>query len=294
MRSFGLAPTQLKPTLCRLIPTPHNGRTLTTWKLKPSPPNAAIDPATGVRPPINVVVEQTHVFEANLQKLLLSEYEQKFKIKSEGYTKFVADKKALITIIFGQYDEVTKTKIALGATYTADRLAGDLIKFIKRLHTVCFGGDDGGLSYGPYKQVVAVKSINNYTNNEPYDTHGFKEQVKIKFEATKVIVGRFPNGTTALTELLSKAQPIALDWAAYCALPVNKQLVWEVRADELNQAMFFLMNLKNQTTKEDLRLTYSQENSTVYPIKIKAMARYLSTQYSNNKPTNQRRGKKGD
>ena len=95
------------------------------------------------------------------------------------------------------------------------------------MRTVCFGGDDGGLSYGPYKQVVAVKLMNNYTNNEPYNPHGFKEQVKIKYEATKAVAGKFPNGTAALMELLSRAQPAALDWATYCTLTPDQQLVWE-------------------------------------------------------------------
>ena len=56
--------------------------------------------------------------------------------------------------------------------------------------------------------------------------------------------------------------------------------------------MLFLTNLKNKTAKKDLRLVYSQGNSTTFSINIKAMARYLSTQYSNNKPANQRRSKK--
>ena len=71
-------------------------------------------------------------------------------------------------------------------------------------------------------------------------------------------------------------------------------LVWELRANELNQAIIFLMNLKNQTGKKNLRLAYSQGNNTAYPINTKAMARYLSTQHSNNKLANQRGGKKGD
>ena len=47
--------------------------------------------------------------------------------------------------------------------------------------------------------------MDNYTNNNPNDPHGYKEQVKIKYEATKVIAGIFPNGTAALMELLSRA-----------------------------------------------------------------------------------------
>ena len=133
--------------------------------------------------------------------------------------------------------------------------------------------------------------MNNYTNNEPYNPHGFKEQIKIKYEATKAIAGKFLNGTVALTELLTNSQP-AYAWAAYCALTAGQQLVWELRANALNQAMLFLMNLKNKTAKKDLCLAYSQGNSTTYPTDIKAMSRYLSTQYPNNKPANQHGGEK--
>ena len=93
------------------------------------------------------------------------------------------------------------------------------LAFIEQLRSICFGGNDGGLSYAPYKQIVAIKSLNTYTNRNPNDPHDFKEQVKIKFEATKAIVGRFPNGTATLIHLLSNAEPNALDWDGYCALP---------------------------------------------------------------------------
>ena len=54
------------------------------------------------------------------------------------------------------------------------------------------------------------------------------------------------------------------------------------------------MNSKNGTAKKDLRLAYSQGNSTTYPTNIKIIVRYLSTQYPNNKPANQPGGKKDD
>ena len=136
--------------------------------------------------------------------------------------------------------------------------------------------------------------MNNYTNNEPQDPHGFKEQVKIKFEATETITRKFPNGTAAQMELLSNAHSVALDRAGYCALPEENQLVWELRTDALNQSMLHLMNLKNDNAKKDLYLTYSQGSNTAYPSNIVSMARYLSTQYPNNKSANQRRGKKRD
>ena len=135
--------------------------------------------------------------------------------------------------------------------------------------------------------------MNTYTNTDPNDPHGSKEQVVFKFEPTIAIVGRFPNGTAALTHLLSKAEP-TLDWDDYCALPEEEQLVWEQRADALNQSMTYLMNSKNENAKKDLRLAYSQGNHTAYPPNIKAAACNLSTQYPNNKPANQRGSNKGN
>ena len=115
------------------------------------------DVVTGECPVCFEMMEQTHVFDANLQK------------------EFLAKMKALIMIIFGQCDEATKTKIVLGAIYPADLQAGRLIEFLNQLHSVSFGRDYIGLSYGPSKQVVAVKLMNNYTNNEPHKSHDFKE-----------------------------------------------------------------------------------------------------------------------
>ena len=135
---------------------------------------------------------------------------------------------------------------------------------------------------------MAIKLLNTYTNNNTNDPHGFKEQVKIKLEATKAIVGRFPNWTTALTLLLSKAKP-ALDWDGYCALPAMRRFEWERRANALNQALIYIMNSKNEITKKALRLAYFQGSYTVYPADIKAAAWYLSRQYPNNKPGNQQK-----
>ena len=145
-------------------------------------PTAAILADDGSSLQTITLEQQTNIFNANLQKQLLSEFDQKSKIKSQEFSKFVADKKALMTIIFGQYDKATKTKIALGATYNANRQAGNLIKFFKQVHIVCFGNNNRGLSFGPYKQVVAVKLMNNYSNNKPHDAHGFKKEVKIKYQ----------------------------------------------------------------------------------------------------------------
>ena len=57
--------------------------------------------------------------------------------------------------------------------------------------------------------------------------------------------------------------------------------------------MLYLINTKNGNAKKDLRLAYSQGNMTVYPPTFKGMARYLSTQYPNNKSAHQHDGKGG-
>ena len=56
--------------------------------------------------------------------------------------------------------------------------------------------------------------------------------------------------------------------------------------------MIYMMNLNNKNTKKDLRLAYSQENYTAYLLNISATARYISTQYPNNKPASQRESNK--
>ena len=68
----------------------------------------------------------------------------------------------------------------------------------------------------------------------------------------------------------------------------------EQRTNELNQSMLYLINSKNELAKKELHLAYSQGNNDNYPPNIKPMARYLSSQYSNNKPAHQHRGKKED
>ena len=93
--------------------------------------------------------------------------------------------------------------------------------------------------------------------------------------------------------LLGAVVPV-IDWAGYCPLTPAKQLVWEERGNELNKAILYLINSKNEHAKKDLCLAYSQGNLTAYLTIIEGTARYLSTQYPNNKPANQRDDKKGD
>ena len=66
-----------------------------------------------------------------------------------------------------------KDKIALGATYKVDRKDGESYQIPQKITHCFFGSGNRGLSFGPYKIVVAVKSIDKCSNNKPHDPHGF-------------------------------------------------------------------------------------------------------------------------
>ena len=126
------------------------------------------------------MVEKIHVFDANLQKQLLSDYD--LNSKSREWAKLTADKKSLITIIYRQCND-----------YAADHGTGNITNSLKRLRTIYHKSDDGSLSYKPYKVVVAVKSLHNISNSKPSNFHAFKEELKIKFDAVLAISRKFPN-----------------------------------------------------------------------------------------------------
>ena len=130
--------------------------------------------------------------------------------------------------MLGKYNKATKTKIALRKNYNTDSQAGNLIEFLKKIYTVCFGSNNRSLSFKPYKQVVAVKSMSNYRNNKPRDPRGFKEEVKIKYSALKVVAEIFPNGTAVKMTLL-EAELIPLTLVNYCAMPPVDRLIWKKR-----------------------------------------------------------------
>ena len=83
-------------------------------------------------------------------------------------------------------------------------------------------------------------------------------------------------GTGQIMELL-KAKPIASTSANYCAICVTDHNNWGEKYDASTKAMLLLLNYKNDNTKKDLRLAYSQGNESAYSPTAKTMARYLST-----------------
>ena len=107
-----------------------------------------------------------------------------------------------MTIIYRQCNKVTETKITPGRTNNVDCQAWNLIEFLKQICTVCFGSNNRGLPFGPYKQIISVKLMNNYSNNKPHDPHGSKEKIKIKIDAVKALVEQIPNRIGAMIKLL--------------------------------------------------------------------------------------------
>ena len=83
--------------------------------------------------------------------------------------------------------------------------------------------------------------MNSFSNAKPNDPHGFKEELKIKFDAELAVIRKFPNSTGPMLELLKVEVP-PLDWADYCALPVAEQLTWEEKSDASTKAMLLLIN----------------------------------------------------
>ena len=69
-----------------------------------------------------------------------------------------------------------------------------------------------------------MKSMNDYRNNKPHDPHGFKEEVKIKYDAVKAVSGRFPNRIVTMMKLLG-AERLVLDLVVYFAMPPTDQLI---------------------------------------------------------------------
>ena len=61
-------------------------------------------------------------------------------------------------------NDATRTEIALGTNYETVCANGELINFLAILPTVCYGSNNGGLFFKMYKNVVVMKSLNNFSN----------------------------------------------------------------------------------------------------------------------------------
>ena len=84
-------------------PYPNSDQWLNTYSIEIKTVNLNANQVQGTdeRPPIIMFEQRTHVLDANLQKQLLSNFKQKSKIKPQKYSKFITDKKVLMTIVYG-------------------------------------------------------------------------------------------------------------------------------------------------------------------------------------------------
>ena len=71
-------------------------------------PQGVLD-GNGLRVPILEKQMRTNVFNPNLQKELLLDHNMKCKLKLQEWYKLLADKRSLMTIIYRQCDNATRT-----------------------------------------------------------------------------------------------------------------------------------------------------------------------------------------
>ena len=67
-------------------------------------------PVSGVFPNMSILTKKSIVTDSNKQKRLLAKYNQEFKLKSQEWAKLIADKMAVITIVYRQCDDASKSQ----------------------------------------------------------------------------------------------------------------------------------------------------------------------------------------
>ena len=166
--------------------------------------NSGVRDANGDCPVIKLLTIKTRIFNENWYKWLTSEYETKHRFKQLDWHKYTANKKVVLTLVFGQCNEAILTKYALGTIYEVNHKVGNLVNFFQQLRFICYQNNNSGLSYTLYKGVITTKLLLNFTNPRPDDLNGYTEELKIKYSAMKAIAREFPNGTEFLEYLLTK------------------------------------------------------------------------------------------
>ena len=95
----------------------------------------------------------------------------------------------------------------------------DIVAFLKLLHSICNGSDNGGLSFKPFKAIVAVKILNNVTTYDPTNVHYYKHELCTKYDATKSIFGKLPFGTVIMAFLkIHTDNTPNMDFTNYCRM----------------------------------------------------------------------------
>lgn len=118
-----------------------------------------------------------------------------------------------MTLILGQYDKAMLTKLALQSTYNVNCNNGNLVLFLDGLRVVYYQNNDDKLSYEPYKMIVVIKLLRNFTNSTPKDPRGYKETVKVKYNATTAIVWKVLQRNMTPRDITCKGIDIVkLEW----------------------------------------------------------------------------------
>jgi hypothetical protein len=194
---------------------------------------------TSVNPPVNtsadVYGDKWVVFDEAVQKVVMGKYERKVREKEKQWHRCVEHKKLLIDAVWGQLDDATQAQMELVPDYLKHRKDGDVVEFLKSLRDICNGSDDGGLSYLPFKTVVALKSLHLFSTQDVTNVHHFKKELKVKYEATKAICGKFPFGTEplvfAMVHLPGGGAGNTFD--TYCNYSAANKAKWERIYDDL-------------------------------------------------------------
>ena len=97
------------------------------------------------------------MFDENLQKIELSKYVRTVREKEKQWHRCQEQKKLLMAVVWGQLDDDTQAQMELATDYATHRKDGNIVAFLRLLRDICNGSDDGGLSYHPFKAMVAIK-----------------------------------------------------------------------------------------------------------------------------------------
>ena len=114
----------------------------------------SVDQITGLdvpsgNSPIDIeMVETTPIFNPIFKEQSCLSYDDESKMRMQKWNKRIADKKSVINIILNRCDEDTRAEIALGFSYEVNLEAGELIKFLAKVRTVCKNTDDTDRCFG--------------------------------------------------------------------------------------------------------------------------------------------------
>ena len=103
---------------------------------------------SGNSPIDSEMVENTPIFKSNLQEQTRLNHDQESNANSQKWDKLITNKKSVIKIILDQCDKNTRVEITLNSSYEDNMKAGELIKFLMRVHKICDDTKDKDVFFG--------------------------------------------------------------------------------------------------------------------------------------------------